>query len=188
MDLRDPDTFALGVPHGYFERLRREAPLSWHRGPDPAGFIAVTRFREIARIAKDPDGFSSARNGTILVAWPPGVSPPPALTHLDPPRQREVRAVVQPFFFGPKVDAMEPLVRMLTRRILDRIGPLGEVDCPHELASLPMEVTAHILGVPDEDLPRVRLWSELINSGEDPEFARLIASEQPLGKPLRVRP
>ena len=43
VDLYDPDTFVPGVPHEYFELLRREAPVLQHPYPDCGLFLNVTR-------------------------------------------------------------------------------------------------------------------------------------------------
>ena len=62
-DIADPDTYVDGVPHETFERLRREAPVSWwpedHAGG--RGFWAVTRHADLLAVSRDVATFSSAQ-------------------------------------------------------------------------------------------------------------------------------
>ena len=46
IDLTDPDAYVPGVPHEWFTRLRREAPVYWHPHEESVGggFWAVTSY------------------------------------------------------------------------------------------------------------------------------------------------
>ena len=55
IDLANPDSFVAGVPHEWFARLRREAPVYWHPEPDGPGFwVAGDRGIGFARLGTPP--------------------------------------------------------------------------------------------------------------------------------------
>src|SRR5882724_7923228 len=70
IDLADPDTYARGVPHEAFRRLRAEAPISWQPERNGRGFWAVTRYRDVIAVLRSPSVYS-AWKGSILLADPP---------------------------------------------------------------------------------------------------------------------
>ena len=53
VDLLDPDNFVDGVPHHFFELLRREAPIYRHAEPDGPGFWALTKYEDIVKVSTD---------------------------------------------------------------------------------------------------------------------------------------
>ena len=61
-DLSNHDSFADGVPHKTFDRLRREDPVSWTEGNGTAkGFWNLTRHADILQANKDYKSFSSGQ-------------------------------------------------------------------------------------------------------------------------------
>ena len=50
IDLLNADTFVKGVPHDDFKRLRRHAPVFWHRDPEGPGFWAITKYQDLIAI------------------------------------------------------------------------------------------------------------------------------------------
>ena len=59
IDLLSPSSFAHGQPHDQFAWLREHDPVHWHDEPDGDGFWAVTRYRDVKAIGRDPATFSS---------------------------------------------------------------------------------------------------------------------------------
>ena len=47
IDLNDLDVFEAGVPHEWFRRLRKEAPVYWHDEPDGLGLRPVPLDAEV---------------------------------------------------------------------------------------------------------------------------------------------
>ncbi len=59
LNLFDHDSFADGVPHKTFERLRKEDPVSWSEGDgETRGFWNLTRHSDILNANKDGQLFS----------------------------------------------------------------------------------------------------------------------------------
>jgi cytochrome P450 len=71
-DIFNPDVYVQGVPHDAFRVLRAEYPVSFQpEPPDGVGFWAVTKYRDIVAVSKDPQTFSSYRGGTNIKDYPP---------------------------------------------------------------------------------------------------------------------
>ncbi len=90
----------------------------------------------------------------------PGLGAPSMLS-LDPPDHRRLRGLVSKAFTPRAVGALEPHIRSLMHELLDGIGDLSGFDLMEVVARpLPVIVIAEMLGVPPEDRPRFRGWSD----------------------------
>ena len=67
IDLLDRDVFTERVPHDWFERLRREAPIYRHPEPDGPGFWVFTKHEDVSVLNRDWAALSSdqERGGVI---------------------------------------------------------------------------------------------------------------------------
>jgi cytochrome P450 len=55
IDLNNLDTFEEnGVPHEWFRRLRKEAPVYWHEEPDGPGYWVVTKYEDLRYVSTKP--------------------------------------------------------------------------------------------------------------------------------------
>ncbi len=61
LDLSDHDSFANGVPHKTFERIRNEDPVFWTKEKNGRGFWSITKHADILKINRDNKVFSSAQ-------------------------------------------------------------------------------------------------------------------------------
>ena len=59
IDVSDAELFETDTHWGYFERLRKEAPVHFCAESDYGPYWSVTRFDDIVRVEKDPETFSS---------------------------------------------------------------------------------------------------------------------------------
>ncbi len=100
IDLNDLDTFEAGVPHEWFRRLRKAAPVYWHEEPDGPGYWVVTKYEDLRFVSTKPEIFSSARGGTNIFDLPPdGLSQIQSLLiNMDPPQHVKHRRLVQKGF------------------------------------------------------------------------------------------
>jgi cytochrome P450 len=90
-----------------------------------------------------------------------GFRPVPTLTNTDPPEHSRVRRLTNVAFTSGRVAAMEPFVRELTGRFLEERLSSGRADLIRDLAwDLPALVIFRVLGVPDEDVARVKAGAE----------------------------
>ncbi|MGJ7440645.1 cytochrome P450 [Aquipuribacter sp. MA13-6] len=168
-------------PHPFWDRVRRTG------GPvpqvDPSGhrLWVVAGYDDVLTGLHHP-----AIGHEVQRHAPPGTVPPPSgpagriaarqLIDLDPPDHTRLRRLVSHAFTSRTVTGLEPWVRDLSRRLVDRAVGLGRFDGVADLADpLPVGVIAQLVGVPPRDRPAFRAWSAAVVSGGDRSTA---AAEQ----------
>jgi cholest-4-en-3-one 26-monooxygenase len=173
IDLTNPDAFVAGVPHEWFTRLRREAPVFWHTEVDGPGFWAVTSYDEFVTVNRDPQTYSSSRGAVFLWDMPEEALEQQRLLmlNMDPPLHTRYRLLINKGFTPRMVSALEDTMRDRTREILDRVAERGECDFVVDVAAeLPLQVIADLMGVPQEDRHKLFDWSNRMVGGNDPEY------------------
>ena len=121
-------------------------------------------YRDVDVILRDwqrfsSDGRKAKRPGKRTVIPDPGASP--SMLSLDPPDHRRLRGLVSKAFTPRAVNALEPHIRSLMHELLDGVDNLSGFDLMDAIARpLPVIVIAEMLGVPPEDRPRFRGWSD----------------------------
>src|SRR5262249_9137381 len=151
----------------FFAEARAATPVFY--SPD-LGYWVVTRYHDIRRIFQTPKQFSAVNTLEPLQSICPaaghlldegGFRPIPTLTNIDPPGPRRLRGLTNAAFTPQRVAAMEPLVRELTERFVKERLSSGRADLVRDLAwDLPALVIFRVLGIPDEDVPRVKAGAE----------------------------
>ncbi|MBJ17925.1 MAG: cytochrome P450 [Deltaproteobacteria bacterium] len=175
--LIDPACYAeYGYPFEEWATLRREAPVSKIEVPGWPTYWAITKHADIIEISKQPDAFLNAPGMTIVRDREQEESDTPqikTIINMDPPEHKQFRKVASPFFTPRAINALDPMVRDIARKLVDGLGPSGECDFITDIASLhPLKVIARILGVPESDEPFIlKLTNELFGNA-DPEFQR----------------
>jgi cholest-4-en-3-one 26-monooxygenase len=172
VDLTDPVTFRDGIPHELFARLRRDAPVVWHPEQDGPGFWSVTRHRDVVDVNRDAAAMSSARFGNMLFDNP--MSDPSGahmLIHMDPPEHTRYRLLVNRGFTPRMIGRLEEFMHEVAARTLDRVIDRGEADFVEDVAAeLPVQVIAHLMGVGEEERPKVFELSNRLIGFDDPEY------------------
>src|SRR5215213_3584102 len=138
-------------PYPLYARMRGAEPV-FH---DPAsGLWMLFDYAGVKRALDDHEAFSSAVS-------PPESKPGRWFIFSDPPRHTRLRALVTRAFTSRSVAGLEPRVRELARRLLDRRMERGEMELVGDFsAPLPLMVIAEMLGVAADDWPRFRRWSD----------------------------
>jgi cytochrome P450 len=148
-------------------RMRREAPVT---RPIP-GFVFVARYADVKAVFRDTVKYS-AREGFRG----PGVVLPyeeSFLGELDPPEHPKLRMLMMQAFRPGMERAAEPFTRAWAKRKLDAIAAKGGGDLVSELGiHLPPAVTAHMLGIPTEDIERVGQWGFDLLHSDWPQWNR----------------
>jgi len=79
----------------------------------------------------------------------------------DPPDHTRLRKLVAGQFTTRRSAELGPRVQQITDELIDAIAPVGRADFMADFAvQLPALVIAELLGVPDSDRDRFRLWSQ----------------------------
>jgi cholest-4-en-3-one 26-monooxygenase len=168
VDLMDAAWFADGPPHELFARMRAEAPVRWNRTTS-GGFWSLTRHAEVAQVSRDPQTFSSYRAGIFL--HPDQVTPldmnRSLLLYKDPPEHTKYRQILQSAFVPNTVRRLEDDVRARVARVIDAAVAKGSFDAVADIAvPIPLGVLAQLMGLPDDDIPRLYEWTEKIEAAQ----------------------
>jgi cytochrome P450 len=119
----DPDDPAgLADPENLYGRLRETCPVA-HSG-SYGGFWAVTRYRDVQRVMRDPATFSSSK-GIIIPRNPASGRRPPL--HYDPPEHTAFRKVISPVFRRERLGWLRPAVQALADDLLAALGGTAEL-------------------------------------------------------------
>jgi cytochrome P450 len=79
----------------------------------------------------------------------------------NPPEHRAYRSLVDGWFDAQGAQRWQPFIEAVIADLLDAIEPLGHAEIVEALAlPLPVRVITRILGLPDEDIPQLKAWSE----------------------------
>ncbi len=183
VNLNDLDVFEKGTPHAWFKLLRREAPVHRHAGADgEEDYWCITKYDDLKYISKNPQLFSSERQGTLLRDPEPDtlVGIRQIMLNMDPPRHRKYRAIVNKAFTPRMVRSLKPRVVAMVERIIEGVEEKGECDFVDDLAAtLPMEVICEMMGVPDEDRRSIYEIGNRMVGFDDPELQEGSAEPQP---------
>ena len=142
-------------PFPVYRQLRDSAPC-YH--DDDLGFWALSRYDDVVRALHDPDTYCS-RFGITLEEG----NPLPMMLTTDPPEHTALRRLVSRAFTPRRVADLEPAIRALSTKHLDRLAHAPSADLIGDYAALlPMDVISRMLGVPDGDQEQLRAWSDAL--------------------------
>jgi cytochrome P450 len=161
-------------PYPAYDRLRAAAPVL-HLAPFDLWMILD--FDGVYRALTDHAAFSSD-----LSRVPGQGNPGEWFLFFDPPRHTRLRALISKAFTPRVVADLEPRIRELSRQLLDETLRHREVDLVETFSGpLPMRVIAELLGIPADDWPRYRRWSDAILAIAN-TFARGAAADRILAE------
>jgi cytochrome P450 len=179
VDLAAPATFADAVPHGALAELRRTQPVYFQEMQGEPGFWAVLKHADVVRVAREPTLFSASEGGVVIEDLAPeqlemmrGM-----LLAMDPPRHTDYRKPLSERFKARVMAGLEPAIRDICRELCAAAAERGEVEFVHEVTSgLPSRVIGELMGLPEEDWPRIHEMAERNTSGQDEDYADTSAS------------
>jgi cytochrome P450 len=117
---------------------------------------SLMKYDDVYQALRDHDSFSSGRNPLI----DKGLFPQLALIMDDPPRHTRFRRLVNKAFTLRRVEALEPWITSIADELLDQIGA-EEVDIVQSYTiPLPVRVIARMLGIPGDQYPTFKRWSD----------------------------
>ncbi len=181
LDIISPDHYQRhGYPHEEWALLRREAPLFWYTRTPGVPFWAVTKYRDIITVSKQPRRLlNSPRLGAFPEAEERAGGVPPRdegrhLLSMDPPEHGKYRRLISKRFTPSAIRQMRPEIEEIAKEILDGVtteGEAAEIDFVTEVSAvLPLAVIAHMLGVPRSDWKLLFQWTNQMIGSEDPEY------------------
>ena len=170
----------LGTPEGIanpypaYRAFQGPNPVRYLRIPagpatgrsEPLYAWALLRHADVLAAIRDPATFSSAQIQTVFKTMPKF-----SLLHDDPPHHTHLRRIVSKAFSPQRIASLSERIGHIANELLDAAGR-GPVELMAAYAvPLPTRVIAGMLGVPDNDYPSFKLWSEAVISyvGMPPE-------------------
>ncbi|MER8028874.1 cytochrome P450 [Streptomyces bauhiniae] len=159
--LTDPALHATGDPHAIWRWMRAHSPVHRHEAGELPAFWSLTRYEDIRAVYRDPATFSSA-HGVLLrplaLGEDPGAGQTLALT--DPPRHKQLRALMADWFNTRAVRELEGFMRDAVRDTLALGVERGACDAVDDVAArISMYTIARIIGVPREDQESLFQWA-----------------------------
>lgn len=183
--LVDPRCYADSRIHDAYTWLRNNNPLgiAEPEGYDP--FWTVTKHADILEVSKQNDLFHNGdRQATLTnresdrrVREMTGGSPHliKSLVQMDAPEHPKYRMLAQPWFLQGNLKKLEDRIRTIARGSVDKMAAKGgRCDFVKDVALLyPLHVIMEILGVPEEDEPRMLRLTQELFAPQDPDTARV---------------
>lgn len=160
VDLSDFTLWRNGFPDDLFAELRRNRPLFRHElTPGVAetvhrDFWVATKHRHAVRLHRDTDSFTAA-DGPLIQPVAMFSSSPTIIT-LDPPDLNKRRKLIAGAFNPRAIAKLETGIRARAAQMIDGLLAAGGGDwIEHVADALPMTVIGDIIGIPEQDRPRV---------------------------------
>lgn len=173
----------LTPPSTWYQQMQTENPVYYD--PDfrfyfgGQGAWQVFRHKDVQRVLSDYEYFSNEympKSDDNLLGS--------NLNQTDPPRHKQLRALVTKAFAPSMMVRLEAWIRNQCNELLEPCLQRGEMDFVREFSiPLPGRVTASLLGVPDQDHDQVNAWINAISS--DPAVIGMDAffqAQQEMGK------
>ena len=158
----------LHDPYPTYAWLREHAPV--HFSPEWNGFL-LTRYSDVVAGFRDPR-LSSNRSAAYASQLPPQVQKElaPLLSNLgrwvllsDPPDHTRLRGLLNRAFAPRLAEAMRPRLQALVDELLTQAATHEPLDSIEALAvPLPVGAIGQIMGLPAQDSPRLKQWSDAL--------------------------
>jgi cytochrome P450 len=156
----------LGCHWALADRLREQAPVYFNSYAQ--GYWIFTRHDAVKDIYKNPEIFSSES----ITPWDPEPIYRFVPTQIDRPDHIKYRRILNPWFSPSRMDAAEPRVRAICRRLVEETAREGGCDFVKEFAlRYPTEVFLAVIGIDLAHADRFLVWVEdfFRGFGGDPE-------------------
>ncbi len=186
----------LADPSAYADDERLHAGLTWLRANEPVAWVdgvvdgkavylpfwAITKHTDIMDIERDNALWLSAPRPLLmpadldeaLMADRKAGTGLETLIHMDDPHHRDVRKIGADWFRPKAMRDLKVRVDELAKRYVDRMRDIGpECDFVEEIAvNFPLYVILSLLGLPEDDFPRMLKLTQEMFGGQDEEHQR----------------
>jgi cytochrome P450 len=164
VDLSDFTLWRNGFPDELFSELRSARPLFRHEvtsgvaelfsGGLQRDFWVTTKHRHAVRLHRDVDSFTAV-DGPLI--QPVGMfASYPTIINMDPPGLNKRRKLISNAFNPRAIAKLEDGIRARAVQMIDRLLANRGGDWIEDVAdALPMTVIGDIIGIPEEDRPRI---------------------------------
>jgi cytochrome P450 len=150
----------IGCHWALADRLREQGPVYYNEFAN--GYWVFTRHDAVRDIYKNPDIFSSES----ITPWEPDPIYRFVPTQIDRPDHIKYRRILNPWFSPQRMEAAEPMVREICRRLVAETAAQGSCNFVKEFAlRYPTEVFLAVIGVDLSHAGDFLKWVEDFFSG-----------------------
>jgi cytochrome P450 len=171
--------------HAACALLRREDPVHRVEAEGFNPFYAITKHADVMEIERQHDKWFNAPRPLL---GPKQADDQRAITgdllrtliHMDAPDHPVYRHLAADWFLPKSLARLDQRLAVLAKRYVDRMAELGgECDFVTDVAvHYPLYVIMSILGLPEEDFPRMLKLTQELFGAADPELARGTTPEE----------
>ena len=155
-------------PYPTYRALREHAPVKRMA----SGSYFLTRYDDLLAAYKNTRAFSSDKKKEFAPKYGASLLYDHHTTSLvfnDPPAHTRVRRLIMGALSPRAIAEMEPSLKKLVDRLLDRLARKGEADLIADFAAaIPIEVIGNLLDVPLDEREPLRDWSLAILGALEP--------------------
>ena len=159
---------SLTPPAEYAER-RAKCPFGEVRLPSGDPAILLLTYRDVAAAMADPrlSHDLTAPGSPRMTAEASFLQDPDVLLNKDGEDHLRIRRIVASAFTPRRVELWKPVIEQVAEELLDALeaaGPPADLVADYCFA-LPVRIICRLLGVPERDASRFRVWSNAFSSG-----------------------
>ncbi len=169
------------LQHKLFARLRREDPIHWTEPVGYRPFWTISKYADIVEIERQSDLFINAPRTKLLSTEfeskvREAMNGRPmlvrALPQMDNPDHSKYQKLTHGWFQPRQLRNLSDRIEALARESVDRLVAIGgECDFYNDIAIYyPLRVLMTILGLPQEDEPRLLKITQAYFGGGDPDM------------------
>ena len=167
MSKEDFNPFDLSDPFQQYKEFRQEKPVFFS---EELGYYVVTQNEDVKAIFSNWKTYTSQNAQSPFKPISPkakalmeeqGLVGLSGLSGRIPPDHTRIRRIVSMAFSLKRIKKLEPRIRELAIKMITKFKDDGEAEIVKQLAyDLPALVIFMLLGVPDEDVEKVKSWAE----------------------------
>ncbi len=163
IDVSLPELYRDYTFWGFFDRLRKEAPVHYLAESQFGPYWSITKYRDIMHVATHPELLSwDNRDGGISIMRENVVGSLPMFIAMDPPEHDEHRATVSPIVAPDNLAKMEQLIRQRTHDVVQSLPVGEEFDWVEKVSiDLTTKMLATLFDFSWEDRHLLTFWSDV---------------------------
>jgi cytochrome P450 len=149
-------------PYPMFAMLRQSQPVMRSVFMNRVSWV-LTKYDDCLAVLKDSDTYSSRSNAEV------GKIMGRTVIEMDAKEHTRHRALVQRVFVPRGLDGLQPVLEEMLHEIIDDLAGKQRADMvAHFTECFPVQVMAHMVGIPRADYPQFQRWAiDLIGFSKD---------------------
>ena len=172
--------------HAAAQRVREESPILKVQIEGYPDFWAITTHADVMEVERNPEVFTNAPYPTVTPSSHVDAAtnaPVKTLIQMDGDQHKAHRNIVNDWFKPASLKTLQERIDTLATGSVDRMAALGgRCDFANDVAVyFPLHVILAILGLPEDDYPRMLALTQELFGAEDPDIARLVEDESQFG-------